>query len=375
MSYLIEYIECRDTDRQIVGIINNATSIIWQSEYIGTGNFQITVPYSEEYFEWLQPGKYISRKDRDELGFIEAVTISYSVTDGRMLTVEGRFGLVLLERRLWADLITATYRAVTLSYPDNSLLEEICKQCVDETLVNADWGNRNVSWLSVEASQGFTVSISGYSWVTDNALDLLIQEMKRAYDSNTGMNAPLGHKMFFDRATRNMTYCVFQGRLTDLIFSQQYNNLLTFEYSYDEKQFKTAFLIGGEGDGKDKFFTQRDRTYATGENRKEYLFDSQQSKSGIEINGQTVRLTDAQYNQLLLTDCASHFSEYYATKSIKGTVDVSSLTFGADFKLGDIVTIRDEGTLIDTLARIWSVTEVQDENGYTITANFEGEAS
>ena len=38
---MIEYLEIRDKSRNFIGVIDNATSIIWSEEYYGAGTFEI----------------------------------------------------------------------------------------------------------------------------------------------------------------------------------------------------------------------------------------------------------------------------------------------------------------------------------------------
>ena len=68
----------------------------------------------------------------------------------------------------------------------------------------------------------------------------------------------------------------------------------------------------------------------------------------------------------------NHAVDLHGHVIFSGEVDLSNLTFGTDYQVGDLVTIKDIESGISTTARIWSVTESQQED-YQITANFEGE--
>lgn len=359
----------RDTNRDITTMINDAISTIWQVEYTGTGNFEIRVPYTKERFALLAPDNYVTRNDRDEIGFIENLQLDYSPQKGRIITISGRFGCVLLARRIWYS--RSGYKCRQVMVASGTKTEVACRRIVSETLTSAQ-SERLVSWLSLGPLQNIPDTTSQTIAEQRNAL-VVAREMLRSSYYN-GYTC-LGHKVTFDPSTKAATYDVFKGQTTNLIFSQAYNNLLTFKYSYDKSLFKNRFLIAGNGEGAEQFFALTTRGNPQGEQTREYVYKSNISKTWNDDNDVEHTFTDAQYSAALIRDCKAQFSEYSTQEKISGTVDLSSYKYGEDYNVGDIVKIRDFDTSIETNARIWSVTEVEDENGYKVEANFEGESN
>ena len=363
-------IEIRGTDRKTIMMINDALSVIWQVEYTGTGNFEIQVPYTNERFTALAPDNYVTRTDRTELGFIENVALSYSPEQGRIITFSGKFGCVLLARRVWYR--RSGYKCQRVSIADGTKTEVACRRIVNETLTSSQTG-RLVSWLSLGTLNNLTETTVETIAEQRTALEIAREILKQSY--TTGGVTALGHKVIFDRSTLTATYEVYKGQTTNLVFSQAFNNLLSFDYSFDKSLYKNRFLIGGDGEGADKFFSITTRGNPQGEQTREYLYNSNISKTWNDDNDVEHTFTDVQYNAALIRDCKAQFSDYSTQEKISGTVDLSAYEYGVDYNVGDIVKIRDFDTSIEVNARIWSVTEVEDENGYKVEANFEGESN
>lgn len=58
----IEYVEIRGkTDREIIGIIDAAQSVIWTTRYYGVGEFEIYASATAKHIELLQEGNYVTR--------------------------------------------------------------------------------------------------------------------------------------------------------------------------------------------------------------------------------------------------------------------------------------------------------------------------
>lgn len=362
---MIEYIECRNSKRELVGIIDNFTSVIWNTEYNGPGEFEIYVSFNQDYFNWLSIDNYVTRYDREEIGVIESVVLDYSPETGRMIKAVGRFALCLLERRIWADIINSKYRCIVNIIPDNTKAEAACLRIVNETIINPDWERRKIDFITSETT-GLSKTINQKQSTYQNVLNLTQEICKSVL---------YGQKMIFNRRDLTVQYKLYEGtdRSDLLVFSQNYDNLLSFEYSCDVTNYKNGFLIAGEGEGKDRFYTfcERNNTISTGVTRREYCYESGMSITYLDKNQGEHTYSNADYNQILINDCKSKFSEYSSLVNITGNVDLSLLILDKDYSVGDLVTVRDVETGITTKARIWSVTETQDENGYSVEASFE----
>jgi hypothetical protein len=365
---MIEYIECRGTDLNIIGIIRSLQSIVWQIEYTNKGAFEVVVPFTAERFEWLQPDNFITRVDREELGIIESVEIGWEVGKGQTIKASGAFGLTFLDRRVHCFTF-GTYRGRTYHIPANQSIENLCRTIVTANLINPSFGRRKVSFIQLGSLSGETTDYSVATLSTYmNALELTRELLVPSpYPSKR-----FGQRMRFDREQLKLNYEVFNGRQTNIIFSQEYKNLLSFNYSIDKELYKSLFVIAGSGDGKDRFYTYVDREQnVTGLTDREFVYEAEATQTYTDENGTDVTLSNSDYASILKDECIGKFPEHYTAIKVSGNVDLSRLEYGVDYTVGDLVTIRDTLSGIETPARIWSVTESQQED-YQITADFEG---
>lgn len=363
---MIKYIECRGKTLLLNGIIRPST-VIWQVDYNDTGAFQITVPYSKENFALLAVGNTVTRPNREDIGYIERIQITFSPTEGRRITASGKFGLVLLERRLYA--YNSAYRCRTLIVSNGTTVENACRSVVGNVLIVPRWESRKVDYVALGALKGLSETTTERQSTYRNAL-----EFTRVMLNNTVQGDVLGHRMRFDREQGKLLYEVYKGqnRQTERVFSQQFKNLLSFEYDYDKSMYKSRFLVGGDGQDKDRFYISVNRNNDSGADLAEFFYDAQSAQTYTDTSGTEHTLSNADYQTLLTSEIKGKFSEHYTAVSVKGSVDLSHLTYGTDYNVGDIVTIMDDGSNIKTTARIWSIVEQQDASGYSIHAEFEG---
>lgn len=363
---MIQYIECRDATLSTVGIISDFTSLIWKTEYQGKGEFEVIVPFTAERWNWLQPDLFISRYDRAELGIIEKTTMKWAIGEGRQIQINGSFGITYLERRVHCFDLNG-YKAITRKVADGTNVEAYCRNIVNLNFISPVWGRRALSTIELGTSQGLTATTDERYSTYQNALEFAVSLL-----SNTKEGDIYGHRMRFDKENKKLKYEVYNGTDKGLIFSQAYRNLNSFTYSIDKELYKNLFIIGGEGQGKDRFWTYVDReNNVTGATDREFLFEASSTKTYNNSQGAEVTMTNAQYNQALKNECRGKFSEHFTAVDVSGEVDLQNLTYGDNYEVGDIVTIRDIESGIETKARIWSVTETQQEE-YKIVANFEG---
>ena len=179
-----------------------------------------------------------------------------------------------------------------------------------------------------------------------------------------------------------LAYTVFEGadRSVDntagnqpVVFSQDFDNLLSSEYQYDNTKLKNAALIGGEGEGEARFCSIVKDSAVTGLKRREVWIDSSSiTKKYNDESGTEQTFTDDEYDKQLKTDGMQKLAELAITETFEGEIDITngSFSYGTDFALGDKVTVQDTEIGLYITARILEITEVQDDNGYSIEAKY-----
>ena len=375
---MIDYVEIRNSARVTIGIIDTAKSIIWDAQYYGIGAFEIYVPATAETRELLKIGYYVTRENERNVGIIERISIDYTSTDGQMITASGSFAKSLLSRRLIYNLSGNTIYPVTSS----GNVETAMRARVAENIINSADSARNIDFLELGAAAGinkrivdadgnYTVKQTSYANLQEYT-DTVLQEFA------------LGAFVGLDRETLKLQYNVFSGvdrsatnpdGNAPIIFSQEFDNLLSSAYDYDTATEKNTVLIGGEGEGTARFCVLLADAAQTGLNRREvFLNASGQSRKYSDENGAEQEYTNTEYTALLKSLGEQTRATLKPIETFSGEIDLtnSGLQFGADYQLGDIITIQDNFLGILLNVRILQVLESQDDSGNRINISFGG---
>lgn len=386
---MIEYIEIRDKDtRQVIGIVDTAKSVIWQSKYYGVGTFEIYVAASPENLTLLKEDNYVTRIDRDDCGIIEKIEIDNNPQDGRMIAASGRFCKSILDRRIVyeATLMGTGYNYYWACNPSvlSGNVENAVRGLIEKNAVNATEMNRNIPeihWTAADIT-GLpeTIVIDAAADTEESAEKQVTYKDLQAYTDSVLEEYGLGAKMWLDRNLLKFRYKVFKGvdRSRDntagnqpLIFSQDFDNLNSSNYALDKSAYKTTALIGGEGEG-----TERKCAFSfawiAGLDRRETFVDASSLSSTYKEGEEEKSYTVEVYRKMLEAQGRQSIAALQKVETFNGELDLtnSELTFGEDYAVGDIITIEDKeiGKYIN--ARILSATEVQDDDGYKIDIEY-----
>lgn len=386
---MIEYVEIRDKNtRKVIGIIDTAKSIIWQSKYYGVGTFEIYVAASPENLTLLKEDNYVTRIDRDDCGIIEKIEIDNNPQDGRMIAASGRFCKSILDRRIVyeATLMGTGYNYYWACNPSilSGNVENAVRGLIEKNAVNATEMNRNIPeihWTAADIT-GLpeTIVIDAAADTEESAEKQVTYKDLQAYTDSVLEEYGLGAKMWLDRNLLKFRYKVFKGvdRSRDntagnqpLIFSQDFDNLNSSNYALDKSAYKTTALIGGEGEG-----TERKCAFSfawiAGLDRRETFVDGSSLSSTYKEGEEEKSYTIEQYRKMLEAQGRQAIAAAQKIETFDGELDLtnSELAFGEDYALGDIITIEDNAIGKYINARILSITEVQDDDGYKIDAEY-----
>lgn len=380
---MIEYVEIRNASRELIGIVDSAASIIWETAYYSTGRFEIYVRLTQQTVGMLSVGNYVTRPNDKNVGVIENLNITWSLQEGRMIIASGRFAKSLLDRRL-----VYNYKNYSITPTVSSGLVEVAvRQLVYDNIIASTDSRRNISFIQLGALQNIGAVIldeNGNAGRIQTSFDGLM-----AYTDSLLQEYSLGAYMSLDRDAKNLLYNVLEGKdrsignaagNAPLIFSQDFDNLLSSDYKYQTTALKTTALIGGAGEGTERFCTTIGH-YASGLDRREVFVNaSSQSKTykeeSTDESGEVVEVeqtyTDAEYAELLKAHGQQNIAQLQIVQTFSGEVDVTNTdkVFGDDYWIGDVVTIQDTelGMYINT--RILKATEVQDQSGYKLAISY-----
>lgn len=371
----IDYVEMRDADREVIGILDTAQSIIWHSLYYGVGDFEIYIRCTEDIVSLVNSTEYVTRPNNDEVGVIEKIEINDDLQNGKMMTISGRFAKSILDRRLIYNLSGKTNTATIL----RGNVETNIRTVVSDNAINCTNTARNIDIIQLGAVSGIGKIIVDENGAAaqkqvsyDNLLeytDAVLQEYGMSAKMTLGTNRKLLYRVYegIDRSATNA-----DGNMP-IIFAREYDNLSSSNYSLDTSQEKNVALIGGQGEGLDRFYALLGSK--SGLSRREKWVDASSLSKEYEENEERKTYTDAQYAEMLKTKGKQEISQLNVVEDFSGTLDVTNgnWIYGTDYSLGDIVTVQDNDIGKYINVRITEIIEVQDENGFSIDAVYQGE--
>lgn len=289
---MISIIEIKNTNRETIGIIDTAKSVIWHRKYYGVGDFEIYMQANDTSLSLLQVNNYVTRPDDDEIGIIENIAFDFTPQSGYMITAIGRFAKSILDRRVIYKLKSSNsqYGIWYENYPTiiSGSVELSARTLVYYNAISSIDTRRNISILGLAALNNLTPRIvdgNGNAAKKQVTHDNLLE-----YTDNLLQEYGLSAKIIFNRSNKKLLYSVFQGadRSTDntqgnspIIFSVDYDNLNSANYQYDETALKNTALIGGAGEGIERAYSLLTNN-KTGLELREIFVDAQSQSKVIK---------------------------------------------------------------------------------------------
>lgn len=371
----IEYVEIRDENTQLLGVVDTAKSIIWHPFYFGVGNFEIYVKASPEIVELLQEGRLVTRPDDLEVGIIEKINIANNPQDGKMLAAAGRFAKSLLERRVIYNLSGNVNTPTIL----RGKVETEVRRVVAENAIACPFDSRrNIPQLALGDVAGLPHIIVDENGAA--AQKQVSHENLLTYTDALLQEYGLGSTVILDEDAGLLRYVIYAGvdRSWDnaagndpITFGRDFDNISDSTYNFDAATEKNVALIGGAGEGLERFYSLVAGAQ-TGLQRREMWVDAASlNRTYKNDNDEEQTYTDSEYRTMLNAAGTQQLNANRVTESFAGSIDLqnSQWKYNHDFALGDFVTTQDEDIGKYVVVRLREVLEVQDENGYSIEAN------
>lgn len=386
---MIEYVEIREkASREVIGIIDTANSIIWRSIYYGVGDFEIYAAATTANTAMLVEGNYVTRPNNFECGIIEHIEKKDDDSEGKMIVASGRFLKSILDRRV---VYSATLSGIGYNYIWNCAanvlqgnVEAAVRKLIADNAVNATDANRNIPeihWTNEDVSGLPDIIVTDDSSGEEEDAEKQVT-YKNLLDYSDGVlkEYECGAKMWLDRDLLKFRYKIYKGvdRSRDsathepIIFSTEFDNLKSSNYTIDSSAYKTTALIGGEGEGTERKCAFSYAWIKGLERRETFVDASSISSTYKDAEGEEQSYTIETYRKMLEAQGRQTIAELQKVETFDGEIDLtnSNFKYGEDYALGDIVTIEDKDLGKYINARITVVTEVQDDNGYNIDIEY-----
>lgn len=340
-----------DKNLNYVMVIEDYRSFIWSTRYNVPGDFELYAPASSKLLKSAKRGYYIIRDtDRTHAMIIENIRVNTDIENGDYITITGRDLKSILNRRIiWSQTVV------------NGNVETVCRSLVTENAISPTIDARAISRLTLGDTIGITDTIKT-QYTGDNlgeTISAISQTFGLGYD--VLLDIENGLFEFVMLKGENRTYA--QNVNPVIVFSNNFDNLLTTDYEMNSEEYKNVALIAGEGEGTSRkvcsvgSYTDLDRY--------ELYVDAR------DISSNNGEIAYADYIELLADKGREELAETVITESIAGEVETNyTYKVNIDYFIGDIVEVINEYG-VSMQPRITEIIECNDENGFTCIPTFE----
>ena len=341
-----------DSNGVWIGIIEAPESAIWVRRYNTPSDFEIYAPATPQLMALAQRERYVTRPDRPEVMIIERVEIKTDVDEGDYVTITGRGVESILERRIIAAQTILSGRV------DAGIF-----RLINENAINPEDADRALPLLM--DTPNISADTISAQYTGENLLEA-VQQICKAY--GLGFRAVTENHSII-----TSTIELFSGTdksesqtsVSPIIFSPEFESLVSSNYTYDARNFKTFAYVAGEGEGS----ARKTATVGggAGMSRRELYVDAR------DLSSEEGKISDADYTAQLEARGIEKMAESKIIETFEGEIDTANTyVLDVDYTLGDIVTVENEYGIRKN-ARIIAIMETWDRNGYSAEPTFDGQ--
>lgn len=337
----------------LVTVCDSFSSLLWDVEYYQCGSFEVYIAATPQNVEIFQLGRIVGRDDDSKhFGIIESVKIETDAEDGDYLTVSGRFLTCLLERRI-----------IYPSFSANDIYENIVRSVLSRNAISV--GIRNIPGLSMG-------TVSGDCWQGKTRLqvsyDNLMEWLYTICETIGGSaNIRIDNNALKCDLFEGTDRSILQSENPHIVFSDSYNNLLSFAYAADSSVQKNfAYIFGcGEGSARKRttYFSETEPTYL---DRYEVYVDERNTAQEEDVS-------DVEYLELLKESGAENMVSQQTASEFTIAAFSTQYQYNKDYFVGDFVTVEHKRFgLIQPKIQMIGMIESFDQNGRSLTPTFKG---
>lgn len=313
-----------DQNAASLAVLDTFQSFIWTDRYRGYGDFEIYMPAETSALSYLKEGNYLVTKDSDRMMIIEDIQVDTDAENGNHLIVTGRsLESILCRRVIWG------YKVL------NGNFQDAIRTLLNENVIAPSNSKRKIPNFVFRVSTdtritGLTVDTQ---FLGENLYDAILSLCEEKEIGFRVLPDGSGGFLFELYVGEDRSYA--QSDHPWVIFSPDFENILSSNYLESSKNLRTVSLVGGEGEGAERVLSEAtdDDGGGTGLSRREMFTDAAGvskllESSYVDDEGNTVEatyMTDAEYDEQLKQKGKEELakSENSVTKSFEGEIDGS----------------------------------------------------
>ena len=228
-----------DKNLEQIGIIDSYTSLIWANRYAEKGDCELYIEATTTNLNLLKKGNYLIRHDDEMVCRIETIELDTDVENGNYIIVTGYDVKKILDQRvIWGQ-----------SNVDGSV-EDYIRDLVYKSLVNPNLSARQIKNENGRANFFLGDKANFNEVISEQNSYKNIGEKIRDFCTKYKW----GYKVIVDDTTKNFYFLMYNGsdRSEYVVFSSDYENLISTKYKEDSSNLANVALVAGEGEGSDR---------------------------------------------------------------------------------------------------------------------------
>lgn len=255
-------------DRNLVAIklVDTYSSMIWTDRFNEAGDFELCMAMDPTVLDYIKQDYYLWRQDSEHSMIIEKLLIETDAEEGNRITVTGRSLESILDRRIIWGLVNLTGN-----------FQEAIKTLLNDCIINPAKAERKIDNFIFEASDDpqITSLTIETQYTGDNLYDVISSLCaERGVGFKVTLNAQ-GQFVFKLYAGADRSYNQFDNPY--VIFSPNFDNIVSSNYVESRSSLKNVTLVGGEGEGSERRYTAVGDT--SGLDRRELFTDARDISS------------------------------------------------------------------------------------------------
>lgn len=302
-----------DKDINILGVFSTYEAIIWIPKLNEPGTFKAEFVFSEKMNRILQLENLLYKTDEDEAAIITRKYLKLNNRGEEIIQIQGYMASRYLNRRIiWGKMILS------------GTPEEVMRKMVFDQVVLPEDERRKMARIQLGELKGYDGYIE--KQVSYDNLQETLTDISRTSELGYRLRLDISEKMFFFDVYQGVNRTI--GTENPCIFTRDFNNVYTQEYSEDKSNYRNVCLVGGTGEESDRIMT------AVGEGEDVERFEMFCNVSGLSNDG----VTEAEYLAQLAQKGKEKLASFYAAKAFESKINHER---AMPFSLGDYVTCTD----------------------------------
>lgn len=328
-----------DTSLNRLAVIDDAYSMVWTERLWNYGEFEMYTDVNSRLLQIIQNDRFIQIDQSEKTMIIEAITIQSNPELGDRLIIRGRSLESILDRRIVLQ--------QTLIDGTTGSLQDGFETIIDENMISSSQYRRNISNFVFQASTDpiITPLTLQAQYYGDNIYDIIQVQCEKF---------GIGFQILAN-ASNQFVFSLFAGvdRSYDqttnpyVIFSPQYDNLISSDYYNSILGMKTYGLVRGDDSGSVpiphnvEIFKDEDQDAYVGIDRREARIDA--SDLSKWYAGTSTELPVADYLEQLKERGRLYLRENsdFTAFAAEAATESTSFVFGEDYFLGDTIQLED----------------------------------